>query len=28
MSEKELNELRTRFKNEAFKGQHEYYKTD
>ncbi len=28
MSEKELNELRKRFKNEAFKGQHEYYKTD
>jgi len=26
--EEELNELRTRFKNEAFKGQHEYYKTD
>jgi predicted aldo/keto reductase-like oxidoreductase len=28
MSEKELNELRIRYKNEAFKGQHEYYKTD
>jgi predicted aldo/keto reductase-like oxidoreductase len=28
MSKKELNELRKRFKNEAFKGQHEYYKTD
>jgi len=28
MNDKELNEIRNRFKNESFKGQHEYYKTD
>ena len=28
MSDKELVELRNKYKNESFKGQHEYYKTD
>ncbi|MGM0446470.1 MAG: aldo/keto reductase [Bacillota bacterium] len=28
MDENELNELQNRYRNEAFKGQHEYYKTD